>query len=323
MLPPMTEEGGPRFSLPVNEGAGAMLGVAAGDSAGGDFESGYAASTQQAVVVTYHLLRHGELNREQLAQDLLEMHGDDRDPSVYRATSPELRAWLDSMRAGKPEYCSDPSLDPSVRMTPVGMWFRRRPEALVDAALEAARVTHLDGPSAVMAAATAAAVAAGCFAQNGRDLLMAVTDVASRAAWRVQEESLRYAHLDQVEVTVDRVRRGFELVGTPIDRLVEETGRDPIGQGVAGLVLAAAVGRDPDRILEDAARIGGSPLGSIVGGVVGARVGIRHWPWPIPNDTWFMALGHRLVDGEADLADLPVPYAVEQRITYVSNDQRI
>lgn len=300
-----------------------MLGVAVGDAAGGDFDGGYAASTQQSLVVAYHLLGHGSLDRETLLAELVEMDGDSRDPSVLRSPSGQLRGWIDSVRRGEPEYRSEPGMDPVVRVTPVGMWYRRRPDDLIEAALECARVTHLDGPIAVMAAATAGAVAAACFAQNGRDMLMAVVDVAVQAARLVEEEPLRYAHIDQVAPTVDRLRGAVGLMGLETAELVAATGSDPVGQTVAGLVLGTVIGREPEQVLSDAARIGGSPIGALVGGIVGARVGIRRWPWDVPNDTWFVALGQRLVEGRADLVDLPVPYAVEQRVTYLAPDQRL
>jgi ADP-ribosylglycohydrolase len=319
----MSEEAGPRFSLPVNEGAGAMLGVAVGDAAGGDFDGGYAASTQQALVVAYHLLGHGALDREILLAELVELDGDTRDPSVLRKPSGQLRDWIDSVHRGEPEYRSDPGMDPIVRVTPIGMWYRRRPDELIEAALECARVTHLDGPTAVIAAATAGAVAAACFAQNGRDMLMAVIDVAIRAARMVEEEPLRYAHLDQVAPTLARLRGAVDLTDLETAELADATGSDPVGRALAGLVLGTVISRDPEQVLADAARVGGSPLGAMVGGIAGARVGIRRWPWEVPNDTWFVALGQRLVEGRADLIDLPVPYAVEQRVTYLAPDQRL
>lgn len=300
-----------------------MLGVAVGDAAGGDFEGGYAASTQQSLVVAYHLLRHGSFDRELMLSELVDMDGDSRDPSVLRRPSDALRAWLDSAHGGEPEYRSEPGLDPVVRVTPIGMWYRRRPEDLIEAALQSARVTHLDGPTAVMAAAAAGAVAAACFAQNGRDMLMAVTDVAVRAARLVEEEPLRYAHLDQIAPTLSRIREASQLVGVPAVELVSALGSDPVGLALAGLVLGTVIGRDPQMILSEAAAVGGSPLGALVGGIVGARVGIRRWPWEVPNDTWFVALGQRLVEGRADLVDLPVPYAVEQRVTYIAPDHRL
>lgn len=319
----MSEEVGPRFSLLAGEGDGALLGLAAGDTAGGEHEGGYAACTQQAVIVAYHLLRHGELDRDLLAMELLELDGDDRDPSVLRAPSAGLRRWLDSLRAGAVEHVSEPGLDPAVRVAPVGMWFRRRPDDLVSAALETARVTHLDASAAVLAAAAAGAVAAGCFAQNGRDMLMAVVDVAGEAADRIEHDALRYAHTEGVGDVLDRLRRAVDLVGSSPEELVGELGSDPIGLGVAGLAIAAPMVEEPHHSLEVAVQWGGSPLGALVGGVVGARVGVRYWPWTFPNDTWFVALGQRLVAGEPGLVNLPVPYAVEQRITYAGYDEPI
>lgn len=319
----MTEEGGARFSLPAGDGEGAMLGLAAGDAAGGEFEGGYAASTQQAIVVAYHLFRHGGLNRELLGAELAELDGDEQDPSVLRATSPGLRRWLDSVRSGEVEYSSESGLDPAVRVAPVGMWFRRRPEDLIEAALETSRLTHLDGPSAVLTTSVAAAVAAGCFAQNGRDLMMAVRDVAQQTAGKIRSESLRYAHTDGIDDVVDRLAGTIEMVGAPPAEIAGRLGSDPIGLAVAGMVVAAPVDAEPHRLIEAAVQIGGSPVGAIAGAVVGARVGIRRWPWTVPNDTWFVAMGQRLVAGRTDLIDLPVPYAVEQRLTYETHPQPI
>ncbi|HEX2152839.1 MAG TPA: ADP-ribosylglycohydrolase family protein [Acidimicrobiia bacterium] len=319
----MSDEGRALFSLPVGEGAGAILGLAAGDTAGGASDKGYSSSTQQAVVVAYHLFRHGYLDRDALTVELAELDGDERDPSVYRALSPDMRRWLDSVRAGEADYGSEPSLDPAVRAVPLGMWFRRRPEDLVTSTLDCARVTHLDAPSAVLTTAVAAAVAGGCFAQNGRDLVMAVVEVARQAVTVIQSDDLRYAHSDQVDEVISRLRRSADLIGTPGPELTGALGDDPAGMVAAALSLTAPVTSRPHRPIEEAVEIGGSPLGAIVGAVLGARVGVRVWPWDFPNDTWFVAMGERLVAGKSDLAELPVPYAVEQRITYASPDPQL
>lgn len=319
----MSERGGPRFSLPVGEGVGALLCLAGGDSVGEGDGGVYTASTQQSVVVAYHLIRHGSVDRDLLAGELAALDGDDREPSVFRRESRDLRVWLDSVREGEVRYATDPSLDPSVRVAPVGMWYRRRPDELVEAVLETARVTHLDGPSAVVAAANAAAVAASCFAQGGHDLLMAVTDIAARAASTIKEESFRFSRTEDLVDVVDRFRRATQLVGASPNRLIDELGTDPVGTVATTITLAGNVEQSPETLVEEAANRGGSPLGAIAGAIVGARVGVRMWPWPIPNDTWFVALGRRLVAGSVDLEDLPVPYAVEQRLTYSNeSDQR-
>jgi hypothetical protein len=55
-----------RFSLVAGEGDGAMLGLAAGDSAGGLWELGYTAITEQATVIAYELIEHGGLEVDSL-----------------------------------------------------------------------------------------------------------------------------------------------------------------------------------------------------------------------------------------------------------------
>ena len=44
------------FSLVAGEGDGLMLGVAAGDAAGGVWELGYSAVTEQVTVIAYQLI---------------------------------------------------------------------------------------------------------------------------------------------------------------------------------------------------------------------------------------------------------------------------
>lgn len=299
-----------------------MLCLAGGDVVGGASDQGYSATTQQAIVVAYHLIRHGGIQREALAEEMSELDGDHETPTVIRSPSSQFREWLDSYRAGEIVYSSEASLDPAVRVTPVGMWYRRRPDELVDAALETARLTHLDGPTAVVAAACAAAVAAGCFAQNGKDMLMAVADVAAQAANSVRLEEFRFSRIDQVEDVTERLRRAGSMVGQDMTTLLSRLGEDPVGQATAGIALAAPAEKEPIRTVHEAAEAGGSHLAGLAGAVVGARVGVRVWPWSIPNDTWFVAIGQRLIAGSRDLADLPVPFAVEQRLTY-TDDRRI
>lgn len=310
----MSDEGGARFSLPVGEGSGAILGMAAADAASGVTDGAYSAVTQQAGVVAYHLFRHGRIDRAALAEELSELDGDDHEPSVYRDLSPDMSKWLESSRAGEGELASASSLDPAVRVVPLGVWYRRSPEELIQAVLDAARVTHLDGPSAVMAAAVAGAVAGGCFAQNGRDLLMAVLEVAADTRSRIVPD--RYANSGQVADLIDRLAEAKELTGADPETIVGRLGDDTLGRGCTALVLAAPVSRDPVATITTAARVAGSHGAAVVGAIIGARIGPRRWPWAFPNDTWFVAIGERLVEGRVDLADLPVPYAVEQRVSY-------
>ncbi len=319
----MDGEGGARFSLPVGEGAGSILGLAAGDTAGGAFERGYASSTQQAVVVAYHLFRHGSVDRESLAVELAELAGDDEQPSVLRGESPELAAWVASRGEEKPRYSSEPGLDPAVRAVPLGVWYRRDPEALVRGVLDSSRVTHLDGPSAVVATAVAGAVAGSCFVQNGRDLLLGVWEIAMQAKKAIEADRLLYAHAEGLDDVVSRLRMTSGLLGATLPEVAEALGEDPVGRTATALVLVAPTSVRPEEAVEEAAALGGSPLAAIAGAVLGARLGVRRWPWPFPNDSWFVAIGERLVEQRVDLTDLPIPYAVEQRVTHATDDQRL
>ncbi|CAN5890916.1 hypothetical protein BH23ACT5_BH23ACT5_03470 [soil metagenome] len=320
---------GPRFSLRKGEGEGSLLCLAGGDSAGGAHPGGYSSFTQQAVILSYHLLRGGSIDRETLARELAELDGSPDEPSVFRATTGELRRWLDSMGESELTLSAEPSAEPAARAAPVGLWFRRDPEAAVGAALETARLTHLDGPTAVAATAAAGAVAASCFAQHGRDLILAAAEMASRAAEAISTQDFRYARLESIPDTLDRFWGAARFNGEPAEAIAAQVGMDPVGSVVAAIVLSAPLSSQPHELVEEGARIGGSVVGALMGAMIGARTGVRSWPWDIPNDSWFVALGQRLVAGESDmadassgearLADLPVPYAVEQRLTYAAD----
>ncbi len=82
------------------------------------------------------------------------------------------------------------------------------------------------------------------------------------------------------------------------------------------IVLASCPTVEPYRLIEVAASTGGSEMASMVGAMVGARVGLRLWPWVVPNNTWFAEIGRRLVTGDRETRDIPVPYQVEERLTF-------
>lgn len=320
----MTDEGGARFSLPAGEGAGAMLGLAAGDAAGGAHEGAYSACTQQAIVVAYHLFEHGEVERESLTVELAELDGDDREAGVYRSIGEDMRAWLDSLGTDDIRYGTSPSIDPAIRAVPLGVWYRRQPDELITAVLEASRVTHLDATSAVLAAAVAAAVAGASFAQNGHDLLMATNEVVRQAAAAVEADAIRYSGADRLGEVVSELGRTPALIGGPWEELpLGEQADAATAMVVTALAATAPISDDPHAVVGQMAKLGGSPLGAVAGAILGARLGVRSWPWPFPNDTWFVAVGERLVAGRQDLADLPIPYAVEQRVTYSPRYQQL
>ena len=128
--------------------------------------------TQQATVVAYHLLRNDGVDRALLGEEWKELGADAENPSVYRR--PVRRAssaWLEATSRGEGAATVEPSSEPAARVYPVGVWFRRDP----DAADECRRLGCEDHPHRRFdgggAAAIAGAVAASSFAQVGRDLV--------------------------------------------------------------------------------------------------------------------------------------------------------
>ena len=306
-----------KFSLVAGEGDGAILGMAAGDTAGGLWELGYSAITEQATVIAYLLIEHGGLEAESVVRELRELDGSGEEEPVYRVESPEFRAWLDRAAVGRPVPEASASIDGAARAVPLGVALRRQPDRLVQETLALGRLFHAE-PSSILAGVVAAgAVAAACFGQSGRDLVAGVVEIVERAA----EDLSRFEGGDATPLAdlVAGLRSLPGMVGViEGDRalaLVSEEGAPPSWDLVkAGLLLSAPVFDRSHVPVEQAARIGGSPLAAMVGGIVGARVGIRAWPWPFANDTWFAEIGRRLVRGPAEVRDLPIPYAVEQHL---------
>lgn len=297
------------FTVVAGEGDGAMLGLTAGDTAGGAWELGYSAVTEQSTVIAYQLILDQELDIDLLVEDLLELDGARDEEPVLRAESAELRMWLDRARAGTPVPGEEPSLDGAARSAVLGVAQRRDADALIDAAVVLGRLFHQDPASVMAGVISAAAVAASCFAQSGLDLVAGVAETVQRSLSRFDGD---FAELpSRVEGLVGDV--GI----TTGDEALARTGgdhEDPVQMVLAGVLLAAPVVPRHHLPIEQAARLGGSRLGAVVGAIVGARVGIRAWPWAFANDTWFAEIGRRLVRGPAEVRDLPIPYAVEQHL---------
>jgi hypothetical protein len=300
----------------MGEGDGTMLGLAAGDSAGGLWELGYTAITEQATVIAYQLIEHGGLDVDSLVRALRELDGSGEEEPVFRMESPELRAWLDGAAAGRPVPAEGASLDGAPRAVPVGVAFRRDPERLRHEALVLGRLFHAEPSSILAGVAAAGAVAASCFGQSGRDLLVGVVEVVGPAADAL---ATRPGEGPDPADLVEGLRSLPDRVGVTDGEealtIVSEGGGPRSWSLVeAGLLLSAPVVERSHLPVEQAAKIGGSPLAAMVGGIVGARVGIRAWPWAFANDTWFAEIGRRLVRGPREVNDLPIPYAVEQHL---------
>jgi ADP-ribosylglycohydrolase len=303
------------YTVVAGEGDGFLLGLAAGDTAGGAWELGYSATTEQATILSYELITKRGLDVDGFVAGLLEMDGLGEEEPVFRAESPEFRAWLDRARAGNPAPGDGPSLDAAARSTVLGVAFRREPEKLVATAIELGRVFHTDAPTVAAGVIAAAAVAASCFAQSGLDLVAGVGETVELGA---EDFARGLDRADRTAGLADEVRRLIPAVGvTSSQEAVDAVGAttdDPIGMVLAGLLLAAPVAHRHHVPISEAANLGGSRLGAVVGAIVGARVGIRAWPWAFANDTWFAEIGRRLVRGPDEVRDLPIPYAVEQHL---------
>lgn len=305
-----------RFSLVAGEGDGAILGLAAGDSAGGAWELGYSAITEQVTVIAYQLIEHSTLDSGSLIRALRELDGSVEEEPVYRMESPEFRAWLDAAATGAPVPEAGPSMDAAPRSVPIGVAFRRQPEVLREQALMLGRLFHSEPSSILAGVAGAGAVAASCFGQSGRDFLAGVVEAVEPAAHQLAPAGDGDADPEQLmgdlRSLLDHagIEHGDEALA------VVSPDRAPSSWDLvrAGLLLAAPVVERSHLPVEQAARIGGSPLAAMVGGIVGARMGIRAWPWAFANDTWFAEIGRRLVRGPSEVRDLPIPYAVEQHL---------
>lgn len=312
---PREERSDALYTVVAGEGDGFLLAMAAGDTAGGAWELGYSATTEQATMIAYELITHREIDRDRLVAALLEMDGAGGEEPVYRAESPEFRMWLDRATAGRPVAGEEVSLDAAPRAAVVGVAYRRQPDQVVDRAVELGRLFHSDAGSIAAGVITAAAVAASCFAQSGLDLVVGVAEAVTPAIGALGSG---LSGVDRLASIPDEMKGLVPLVGiTSGEEALARVGgdrEDPIQLILAGLVLAAPVAPRHHGPIEQAARIGGSRLGAAVGAMVGARVGLRAWPWAFANDTWFAEIGRRLVRGPDEVRDLPIPYAVEQHL---------
>lgn len=315
----VAEPNRPLFSLPIDDGAGAILAAAAGDVAGGADPTAYSAVTQASTVLAYHLLTHSVVERDELARNLAELAGGDDGRFTYRAPTEAFEEWLKSARRGSPTVSALSSSEPAARSVPIGVFHRREPDRLVMSAVNAARVTHLDAASAVAAAAVAGAVAGSCFVQAGADLVMGAAETADAAVALIEEEPYRFGDVTTARAVPNRLRGFARLVPGAPDEIADGVrsglgGLDGVGAALLGIVVGANRLAEPIRLIEVAALAGGSQAGAICGGIVGARSGLVRWPWRVHNDTWFAEIGRRLVTRHDEIRDLPIPYAVEERM---------
>lgn len=288
------------------------MAAAAGDVAAGD--PGYSARTQAATVVAYHLIAHDGIDTEVLQRDLLELG---RSTSgVYTRASEHFVDWLASAEAGAPAAGGVPTSEPATRAVPLGVWFRHDAGALVHSVVELARMETVDASTVLVAAAAGGAVAASTLVMSGWDLVLAARETADRALEMMEEERYRFAGFERAAQLPRAIGSLRALVGKPYGEVTSAMSdiHEGLRPAVASIVISADTRRDPVLTIEDAAINGGPDAGVLAGAILGARVGLRRWPWRVPNETWFAEIGRRLVTHERELRDLPIPYAVEERM---------
>jgi hypothetical protein len=295
-------------------GEGALLGAAAGDMLVSGTRRAYGSTVQQMVFTTYHLLRSNPVDSEAFAGNLLEFaYPSDGRNSVYRSPPPWLSAFIEEARHAPPTPM--PFLNPgaAIRAVPVGVWFRKDPRKLIDAAIAVARATHTRPESSVVSCVVAGTVAAAGFGQSGRDLMNGTVEIAGRAEQAIGTST---SVPDALARAGDLVGRGAKDVSLEVSSWGLESAEVEVIAVVTA--LAARSFEDAAIVLRDAAGViaHAESVAPIVGGIVGARSGLHRWPWPVPNDLWFAELGRRLARQMSVVEDLPDPYAVEEVLNY-------
>lgn len=296
-----------------------MLGVAAGDTAGGAWELGYSAITEQAVVIAYELIENRGIDSGRLRAGLGELDGSQDEEPVYRAETTSFRAWLDRASTGDPAPSSQRGIDGLSRAAVVGVAFRRDPAAVIRETVSLSRVFDSDAASLAASLIAGTSTAASCFGQTGRDLIAGAKEAVVPVLGQLVENTTDPDRLSNLGAEMDRlIPRVGVIDGSEALEIAGGDITDPLHAVNAALLLAAPMNDRFHVAVEQAARIGGSALAAFAGALIGARVGIRAWPWPFANDTWFAEIGRRLVRGPYDLDGLPIPYAVEQHLMFGS-----
>lgn len=296
-----------------------MLGLAAGDTAGGAWKLGYSAITEQATVIAYELIGNGRLDVNRVVEVLREMDGSKDEEPVFRSETPQFRAWLNRASAGNPSPDDGPTLDPIGRSAILGVTYRRDPKSLVAEIIKLNRLFHSDAESILCGVIAGAAVAASCFGQAGRDLLKGIAEAVAPAVEQLADPSLALVNVGRISGVTTRVEDLISGYGvkSASDAIAFVSGSDqpsPLDRTLASLLLGAPSVEKPHEPVAEAVKLGGSNSGAAIGAMIGARTGIRAWPWAFANDTWFAEIGRRLVRGPYEVIDLPIPYAVEQHL---------
>lgn len=256
----------------TTQGAGTLLGAAAGDAAAQsrefDRERSASPSLHTLRLTTYHLLHHGEVSPERLAEELRSISRHER-------------------------HAHPVDLSLSAAAIPLGLWYRRDAAALVDVLSHLGALQTATPETLASALTVGGAVAAWTYGQRQLDVWRAAVETVG------MHEHARGSELGQA------MNDGWEkfdeeghvsLLSTAPVRAVLHTAKlathDDSGSA--------------DGTVRDAAT-SSSHFGFFVGAMLGARHGLRPWNWAIPDEDWYREAGRRLSIQQGETAGLVEP----------------
>ncbi len=303
---------GARFSFVRDDGAGALLGLAAGDQGAG---AAYGHDAQLAIVVAYELLRFGEVDTNRFRDSLIRLMGGRSGRSRLRGTPVWLHEFVEEQETRLADPGTVAGIDVATRAVPIGIWHRNRPDRLVEDTVRAARATHRDRSSAVAAAVMAGTIAGITHGQYGRDLAAGALEVGHMAA---RATELLDGMLGDPSPLLGLLERLQFVIGEEPASILRRCGAEPnsLESIIAAVAMGAPLRQEPFSLLTDVAPLRRRDLEVMCAAIVGGRVGLIRWPGSVANDTWFAEIGRRLAAGAMMVDDLPDLFEVEERLSH-------
>lgn len=239
--------------------------------------------TEQAVLVADLLIKgHGRIEPHTFAHALLNWEADMLRRGLLDLLGPSTKRALELLESGVSEDESGrtgTTNGAAMRITPVAIATPPALDGLLDAVVDASKLTHNTSLGIAGAAAVAAAVSAGI---DGADLAKAMDHAeraaelgAKRAAWSAGGEiaaRIRWARSWVRGMTTDALADAVsQVIGTSV------AAQESI---VAAFALAEALGDEPVTALTLAARLGGDTdtVAAICGAILGAQHGMSGFP---------------------------------------------
>jgi len=327
----------------------ALLGLAAGDVLGAGFEGEdravvramhgpvvaeplrgalYTDDTQQALVLAFHILRHGRVRPQQLAADLAALAGP---PSAYRGVGRGFAAFLGHLHEGAaPDEAAQPSAGngAAMRVAPIGIANCADFEGVLAESIAAGLVTHADPIGVAAGTAVAVAIWAASLGQRGSDLVHSAADAAAIAEHRLFAEHYeRLGPGDHWHAMSRALQGAVELAGedaddiaaavgsaaAPTSALGGSEGTEPYAPAsvVTAVAVAAGAGDGPMAVGTLVGLGGDTDTMAAIAGAIWGGTGFTAWPWPVPNRDLLLDVGERLAARRFDVAGLPDLYAME------------